>query len=41
MLHTVPPKLTQLAQRLPAPLYVVGGAVRDFLAKLTKNGNTD
>lgn len=37
----IPQKLTVLAQNLPTPLYVVGGAVRDFLAGLTRKGNKD
>ena len=41
MKHNIPHNLAVLAQACPTPLYVVGGAVRDFLAKLTKNGNTD
>lgn len=35
---TVPEKLNMLAQRLPKPLYVVGGTCRDRLAKLKSNG---
>ncbi len=33
----LPEKLTKLAQNCPAPLYVVGGSVRDHLANLTSN----
>ena len=32
MLQFIPEKLKKLAAVLPAPLYVVGGSVRDFLA---------
>lgn len=35
MQRILPNKLTLLAQNCPTPLYVVGGAVRDFLADLT------
>lgn len=41
MKRIIPHNLTVLAQSCPAPLYVVGGAVRDFLAGLTKIGNPD
>lgn len=37
----IPQKLTTLAQHLPTSLYVVGGAVRDFLANLTPKGSRD
>ena len=35
MREIIPEKLQTLAQNCPAPLYVVGGSVRDYLAKLT------
>ncbi len=35
MLKTLPNELKNLAATLPAPLYVVGGSVRDYLAGLT------
>lgn len=41
MKRIIPYNLTALAQSCPAPLYVVGGAVRDFLAGLTKDGKLD
>ena len=34
MLEILPKRLILLAKNCPAPLYVVGGAVRDYLAKL-------
>ncbi len=42
MQRILPQNLVTLAQNCPTPLYVVGGAVRDFLAGLTpKNGQRD
>lgn len=42
MRNVLPKKLILLAQKLPTPLYVVGGSVRDFLANLTpKNKKLD
>ena len=35
MRHILPKNLVELAKCTPTPLYVVGGSVRDFLAKLT------
>ncbi len=35
MLKILPPELKKLAAACPTPLYVVGGSVRDYLAKLT------
>ena len=37
----IPPNLIALSKICPTPLYVVGGAARDFLAGLTPNGNRD
>lgn len=42
MRSILPKKLISLAHACPAPLYVVGGAVRDFLADMrAKNGGFD
>ncbi len=41
MQKILPKTLLLLAQKLPAPLYVVGGSVRDFLADLTPNSDRD
>ena len=42
MKNTLSKKLISLAQKLPCPLYVVGGRVRDFLANLnSENVDTD
>ncbi len=37
MRHILPQPLLSLAKACPAPLYVVGGSVRDFLANLSPN----
>lgn len=41
MQQTLPQNLIRLAQALPKPLYVVGGAVRDFLANLSTSSPKD
>ncbi len=42
MQRILPPNLITLAKNSPAPLYAVGGSVRDFLCNLTpKNGKYD
>ena len=40
MKNILSPKLISLAKKLPCPLYIVGGRVRDFLAELN-TGNID
>lgn len=37
MIKILPEKLNNLAKKCPAPLYVVGGATRDYLAGLTSS----
>lgn len=39
MIENIPNKLTELAQKLNKPLYVVGGTCRDYLAKLSSRYN--
>lgn len=41
MKNLLPSPLSRLAEACPAPLYAVGGAVRDVLANVTPNGNRD
>lgn len=41
MRSILPQNLIKLAQNCPAPLYVVGGSVRDFLAGLSAKGGSD